>query len=115
MNKETMELIDKIAEKLGTTSEYIMQVLINQAGIVVYREAIAIFILFVIFGTLVYCVLITCVDKDLKGDFKNFLVAFLVVGGMGSLFMIKESAYIITTALLNPEYWALSEIISKIK
>ncbi len=121
MDNNTKDLIDKIAQQLGTTSEYLWKILLTQAPI----DAIISLILIIItigFG----CVLFK-VDKYLRNkglykpddDFDMFtiygvamiisLVGFLILL-IGSICSISD----IVNGFFHPEYWALKKVLSSI-
>lgn len=123
MNKETIEMLKALAEKLGTTSEYLWAVLIKQAYINAFLG-----ILFLIAVIIIDCILISLHKRFSKKDSDNYRdyydtheglgiimsfagIAFLILS-VGAFFIIP---YEVATALLNPEYWALDQILDTIK
>ena len=118
--KELTVLLESLAEKLGTTTEYLWGVLINQAQIQVFINlVILLFMAVLTFFFYKYC-------KWLYKDFKKicqddmeilpillvaiFGIGFLVSLGIGIFELIPE----MITAFYNPEYWALQEILKAI-
>lgn len=120
MNEQTTALVAQLAAKLGTTSEYLWAVLVKQAPItgtiILVEYALTI-------------LLVAAVWRFRKpiGAFlrehNNFDTEILYV--LGSVVVVLVSvvwllACVFTfssmlTAFLNPEYWALKEVLSAIK
>lgn len=119
MNKETTELLQQLAAKLGTTAEHLWTVMIRQAFIsactdlIFYATTIALVWIFIkklprLLGLLE--------DSEDLPEFLYFLaliaLAVITVG-----FVVVSIAMIPGTiaALANPEYWALKQILEALK
>jgi len=122
MNQETKEIIQEIAEKLGTTAEHLWGVLIKQAGINAITDVIIATITICVFAfTFKYVMKKTHVpekteeeryptaewDDELGVLAHIILLIFAIIAASITL----ASIYTVITALLNPEYWALKQII----
>lgn len=125
MNDKTTALIEKLADKLGTTVEHLWGVLLHQAPIsgavdlakVVVMVLVAVGLVWVVKGK-------TTEPAETKDDlypraewgddvaFFAWLVTFgyLIITGV----VVIGSAQDIVAAFLNPEYWALSHILGKV-
>lgn len=121
---ETTKLIEQIAAKLGTTSEYLWGVLVKQAPI---QSTITLFqiVLVCVFG----CILFQThkwlsQEKDYGGFNESgyerfhgsevvmgFALVILVVLSLVSFFCIGD----VFNGYFNPEYWALQQILNSIK
>lgn len=111
MNEQTLQLIEKLALKLGTTAEHLWGVLVRQApisgAIGLACDAALLFALYVMW------------KKLLAVDFDKWDSEF----GKGSMFGGLAIATVICLAcafgnlpteiagFLNPEYWALKQLI----
>lgn len=109
MNAETIKLIETMAAKLGTTSEYLWGVLLKQAPISAAIDAA---------GSLLLaagCVWLArlCNRKVDSEDWDA--VAWIPVGLVLFIFgtITFYALFEIPTALLNPEYWALAKLLGK--
>lgn len=111
MNAETLQLVEKLAAKLGTTSEYLWGVLLKQAPITAIINAIEM----VAMAALIYYLW----RKLLRTEFTGYdaltakvilyisMTVFTAAAGIG----ITCSFETVITAAINPEYWALKQII----
>lgn len=121
MNSETLNALTSLANKLGTTAEYLWGVLLKQAPITGVIE------LMVMVAWVVCAFLWTwfvlkkttrpkATDKERypsaeweqEAAFFAWLSAFLLMFFVGVL--ISDGITRVTSALLNPEYWALRQI-----
>jgi hypothetical protein len=122
MNENTTALLEKLATKLGTTSEYLWGVLIRQAAISATTDLIYV-ILIGCLGVAIWKLHKRFLKKDAHGDtvYENneglvvtpMLCAAIIFGfaAIWAFFAIGD----IFTAYLNPEYWALKEILDTVK
>lgn len=112
MREETYGTIKEIADKLGTTTEYLWLILVKQAPISGISDLIVCF------------VLITSCYLSSKASYKlydNDKLYENVGTGLASMFtgililfsiiVISCNLSLIVSALYNPEYWALKQII----
>ena len=117
MNENTEILLRQLAEKLGTTSEYLWQNLLNQAPIsgsfgILYVTIIISAIIF--FAKIIKKKIPTWKQK--KADFEiNFNLTVFGISmsffGGGSLVILHNSV----TAFMNPGFWAMKEILYLLK
>lgn len=116
MNEQTQQLIEKLAAKLGTTAEHLWGVLVRQAPISSMTDAIALclYAAIMVWGYR----LVREKTKD-DGDWNdNCGSAALpwIIWGVGTLILLIAlccSLSGIVAGFVNPEYWALKEILSK--
>lgn len=119
MDKQTTELLQQLAAKLGTTSEYLWSILIKQA----YVSVVIDIIFYGIGVTFVYLTYKYAPKLWKKGDAEETdleLAYYFAAGGMmliagiSALCTIIGLPYTLGT-LINPEYWALKQILDAIK
>jgi hypothetical protein len=109
MNQETLKLIESLAIKLGTTSEYLWGVLLKQARVeAIFSGLIAILSLVSVFA---FALTLFLKRDDWDGPILAicFMLSFLSV-----LFFILSVAFFVP-AFFNPEYWALQQILGGLK
>ena len=115
-------LLEKLAEKLGTTTEYLWGVLLKQAPITAAIELM--YLVLVILGGLALYKIHRRLSKEVEG--KNSLyydLEAVAAVPMGIATLIWSVIFIIcffsigtiVTGFFNPEYWALNEIMNLIK
>lgn len=121
MNDESLKLLEKLANKLGTTSEYLWAVLIKQAPVAAITEV------FYIIFTIIFGVVLVKLHMHFSND-KNkisydeldvalgapMLIGFLlfVIFTFGAIF---GSIPVIVNGFLNPEFWALDYVLNALK
>lgn len=120
MKKETVELLEKLADKLGTTSEYLWSVLVNQAYVNAIGEVI--FILIATAFSYAMCKMhLHFMDRDNEYSYyekEEVLGIPMIIGAIVMVLLIIGcicSVRSIVTGVLNPEYWALEQILETIK
>lgn len=122
MNDNTAKLLEKLAQKLGTTSDYLWRVLLKQASISATTSLIQI-ILMLLFGAVLWSVHLKFTKKDKNGDnvYYRFEAAGLVLLVVSIAFIILFPIILfigmsdIINGYFNPEYWALDKILDTIK
>lgn len=122
MNEQTAVLIDRLAEKLGTTAELLWSVLVRQAPISGVIDLVT-------FSLLVFAAVTafrfakrkTTVPKNKRGEYRGpaefedigATIAWIMFGVV-LLFVFMaayELSHDIIAAFINPEYWALMKIL----
>ena len=113
--KIEIEGLQMLAEKLGVTIDYLWSVLLKQA----YVSAI-LDLLFVLLMVIMWAALIKsrgAIKKWLK-TMDDLEEGFICIFGSGFIIGVTVAAIIFiftsTSALINPEYWALKEILSAV-
>lgn len=117
MDTKTAELIEKLAQKLGTTSEYLWGVLINQAKVSAFTSLVLV-VFTLIFGIVLYKLHKRFSKKGTYNELDDLTVAPMVVLALVFVISLGCSAYKIPNIIngfLNPEYWALKEVLDQIK
>lgn len=116
------KILEQLATQLGTTVQYLWGVLIKQAQIVIIQDAVLIGLamVFFLFTKRVHSYLKKFHDERKKEngylDFNGWLAALIVYWGIWIvlIFITINIASELVTAALNPEYWALEQILSKL-
>ena len=124
MNEQTTKLIEQLAQKLGTTTEFIWEVLIKQAYISAITDIIYI-VLIIIVGILIFKkhYKFSKIYKDDFGttseyDESESKIIFMIAIGMLWLIAALYTFFSIGNIIegfANPEYWALKQILDAIK
>lgn len=122
MNEETLQAVTALAQKLGTTTEYLWSVLIQQA----YLEAGLSFIQLIVWSICTFFIIKivyrkTKTPKETKEELypkaewteEGAVAAWLVTGCVTvvAFLVVGIEFNNLITALFNPEYWALKQII----
>lgn len=124
MNQQTEKLLRELADKLGTTVEHLWSVLIRQAGIsgVTNLIVIAVWLVILVWG---YKLVRRKTKRPAKTDENKYpeaewddgvnLVAWgaFALAAVFTIMTVGTSAEHIAASLLNPEFWALKELIGK--
>ena len=120
MKEQIVTLIEQLAQKLGTTTEYLWNVLIAQANVQIYIF-ITVFVSTII-GIIVAVYLLKYTQKYWDKEDAP-MTAWLALGFgtvvgfialIGIVFTIANISDVIT-AIRNPEYWALKEVLNVLK
>lgn len=124
MNEETQELLSQLASKLGTTAEYLWGVLLKQAPIDGFLH-IGFFLLATIAGVALWKLhkhfMVERGERHKESIYDSSEPAaaiFMFLAGIiwAVLFIIATVGLgHAVTAFTNPEYWALTEILSASK
>lgn len=109
MNEHTEKLVRELAEKLGTTVEHLWEIMVRQAPIDAIPNWVGVFF----FGTLAVLLanIIRRNWKALWDDDGDLLLTALVVGALICVALVAMNFADIATALFNPEYWALKQLL----
>ncbi len=118
MNEQTVQLIEKLASKLGTTSEYLWGVLIKQAPISATINLV--YFVFVILAGVGLYKLHKRFCKEVEGgdsiysEGEEAVVVPMVIGviiwiiiALITFFSLGD----VFNGFANPEYWALKEVL----
>jgi hypothetical protein len=116
MTNETAKILEVLAQKLGTTSEYLWGVLLKQAPISAVTEFIQYaFIIFVcVFWIKKVKIFVGKIsNNEWNSDNWTWIIITSVIIGMSAIvvfFSFPSTIY----ALVNPEYWALDMLLLKL-
>lgn len=110
MNADLVELIDKLAQNSNATSERIWEVLLQQAAINAVTYSLMLITLLLCFRFVLSCV--RCKVR-VTGDQTIVLLIWSVMGvaTIITLLFVFVLVPAIATAIMNPEYWALQQIL----
>lgn len=121
MTQEIMARIDALAAKLGVTSEYVWGILVKQAHVEAYSLIFAAAItglLACVSGFAFRYAWKKLTDPKLSWSDKDTyrpVCAATVVPLVGLTTASLVNAYNAITPLLNPEYWALQQVLEVLK
>ena len=114
--KQINDLLEKLADQLGTNVQYLWGVLIKQAYISFITGTILIFAM--VGAWIVWFKTLKWMEKQKKEE-KYFeedtYTVILVVSGLillATSFFLASFLNIYLASILNPEYWALNKILS---
>ncbi len=117
MDEKTEKLLRELAQKLGTTAEYLWTVLLNQAKYSAIISAIQMAIMVaIIFYTIILHIRFSKKDSigwsqyDKKPEL--LIMPMMLAGAADVIMLIMFMVGIneVMTAIFNPEYWALQRI-----
>lgn len=117
MEDKILNLLGGLAQKLGTTIEHLWMVLVNQAHVQVWKNAVTIVILIIINSFITKYAFRLFKGKRLSDDdaYQIFVMIFatvlLVSSSIFGMLLFLEAF----DALFNPQYWALNRILELVK
>ena len=113
MDEKTLQALQALAQKRGTTAEYLWGVLVKQAQISTTVDCVEVFIVLIVLA-LVWRKAIRIADGiDKEAVFFGF--AILGVVTVFVVFFVAFRANLIAAGFMNPEYWALHELLRSVK
>ncbi len=123
MNEQATKLIEQLAQKLGTTAEYLWAVLLKQAPVSAMIDLVYLVIVAImgvgLYKLHKYCTKETGEYKESIYEDKGELVkpAMVILAIVWGIFFIICFFSIgnIVNGFFNPEYWALKEVLSTCK
>jgi uncharacterized membrane protein len=108
------KILDVLAERFGTTVEHLWDVMVFQARI----EAITSIVTLLVGGLVVFVVarfLVREARRDPSVFFENPLFLVMAVLCLVAVILLMNGFFMgagdIATALFNPEYWALKQVL----
>lgn len=107
MNEATTKLIEELASKLGTTTEHLWGVLIKQAPISGTCD-VAVLSAWLIIQILGFLWIRT---KIKEADDKIIPLIACLVATLVWIAAVGSGLHIIIASFINPEYWALKQLI----
>lgn len=124
MDTDVKQIIEKIAEKLGTTSEFLYNKLVKQAKINAITTLIqVIFILIIGVVLTIYMIWQINLGMNYFAESEKYLIFYITLGIINSIFVL---VYVFTACNIiyygideiikcwkNPEGWAIDEILNK--
>jgi hypothetical protein len=122
MTDQVMEILRLLAEKFGTTTEFLWGIMVRQA----YVYGITAIICFLVTSILIFgwnwLWWRAEVDEETsrrdKGD-RMFAIFMCRLGGLFLMFLwtcfFLSGMFEVTTALINPEYWAIKQVLGGLK
>lgn len=113
MNDKTIQLLEALAAKLGTTAEYLWGVLIRQAAVSATIDLVC--LLVAVTYLVVYTKWLRVVRK---GDMFDNEATGVIMGGCVAVIVFILALFCVSgviTGYMNPEYWALNKILDTIQ
>ena len=114
--QEILKRLDALADKLGTTAAYLWAVLIRQAKIEAITDILwIVLVIGIVYGVVRWTInYYTRHDELMDGEPKEGipLVVAWIIGAICIGFGIA-CLFELPTLILNPEYWALQQILNK--
>lgn len=118
MNNETQKAIELLAQKLGTTSEYLWGILLSQAPIDATMHVVYLFL------SILLCFALYRIHKYLMNDdneisyynYEGLEIFMIIVAGLVSA-IFAALLFTVGNALngfFNPEFWALNYVMNHI-
>jgi len=115
MNPETIQLVNQLASKLGTTTEHLWAVLVRQAPI----DSIIDLCLYVVFGVIFYACFKSMKKYVSSAHGYNTATPIAIAGVaiLGVIFLVLfiSSIQECVDGFFNPEYSAIHQIIDSLK
>ena len=109
MDDKSIQALTALATKLGTTAEYLWGVLIRQAPISAVLDLAVVAMLSV--GLIQLVRVLSRKTKESYEDWHDIAWSVVAVLGLVAIFIAMVVIPLAITALLNPEYWALRQIL----
>ncbi len=106
MDEKTVAIIERLAEKLGVTAEYLWGVLVTQAPI---SSVTGLAIIAVLWAAIAYGwrLSLKIEDEDYKFPATALMACVSLVAALVSLMSASD----IVNGFVSPEYWALKQIL----
>lgn len=126
MNEKTEQLLQSLADKLGTTTEYLWTILVNQAkfDVIVSLIQMAFMAAFIIATVKIHFKLAKELPTDpndkwsryesLYGKYEEAASIPMIIAGIVCIIMVLcflSGFNDLVAAIFNPEYWALRQIL----
>lgn len=125
MNDQTTKLMEQLAQKLGTTSEYLWSILLRQAPIDA-TLTLCYLIFTLLFGIALYTVHRRLMEEKKEGGYtetryskyEESAIIPMVIATVCLLLMCVGAIFVFPNMIngyFNPEYWALQQILDAMK
>lgn len=115
-DNETVIALTALANKMGTTAEYLWKVLVKQAPLEAVKEGVGLLIMLII-GGLFYMSHTSLTKKKVYNKDTSYGIvmtfAILIWGITTTVFIYNT--IIACIDVINPEYWALEQILEQLK
>jgi len=115
MNPETIQLLQSLADQLGTTTDMLWQVLIRQAPISAGARLFSHLLSIILPGMAALLVWRAFEDERNHGSSEGLdIVIFLGIISFAACFLLILSSGQILSGFFNPEFWALNYILQSL-
>jgi len=122
MNEKTEQLLQQLADKLGTTTEYLWKILVSQARYDAIISGIQMAFMFaIIYWTIKLHIRFSKEDDNGRSVYYNkeeLAVIPMILAGITSIIMIVfflSGFNDLVSSIFNPEYWALNKVMQMLK
>ena len=109
MKEEILNMLKTLAEKLGTTTEYLWATLVHQAYIAAIQE-----IVFLLITIVFSFILFKCIKRvQMNGENALYITQLILAAFIVLIFLIVSIIDLsdLFNGFFNPEYWALQQLI----
>lgn len=124
MNETTARLIEQLAQKLGTTSEYLWRVLLKQAAIDATVHLFQ-FVILILVGWFLWKIHKRLMKKPADSkycdtyyeEYGEVAAIPMILGGLVFVILLifcVTNFSVIINGYFNPEYWALQKVLDSI-
>lgn len=125
MNEQTSKLIEQLAQKLGTTSKYLWNILLHQAPISA-TSTLVLYAITIIIGIIAFKIhkkLLAPIPNDTYNDnlYEKYEIGAVLPMVLVALIIVIMTICClidfdnIVTGYFNPEYWALNKVLDTLK
>ena len=109
--EQLTNMLNELATKLGTTTEYLWGILIKQAQLAAITNLIISIILFLMAATALKFCVIFFKKIEIDSDYEVPFGLSLIIGTM-LIVVALVTLHASIVAFINPEYWALQKILN---
>ncbi|KKK97140.1 hypothetical protein LCGC14_2655720 [marine sediment metagenome] len=123
IQQQVIDALQILADKLGTTAEFLWEVLLRQAMVEgVFNVFVSLLWTLIVVATLIgYRKIWVALPKAFPNDSDGVLLLRILLGAASALLVILGTAggifgsiRIALTCFVNPEYWALQEVLKRL-
>ena len=118
MNEKTEQLLENLASKLGTTTEYLWTILVNQAKYDIITSSIQMAFMFaIVYWTIKLHIRFSKEDDNgrsvyyEKEELASIPMFFAAVTSIIMIIFFLSGFNDLIASIFNPEYWALRQIL----
>jgi hypothetical protein len=110
MEEKAIELIENLANQLGVAVPYLWEVLVKQAHVDAISSIFSLGIFLVLLVAFIFLLVKFGLNKT--ESFEVIFFCGMVIFGILFMFQMVKVIFTLPTALFNPEYWALTQLMN---